>query len=105
MVDLLISIIHSISRRAERKVDTELIKDFKKVTGKNHLLYLMANASLEKPDGAVSEVIFPVVDENTLSNLVKEFKSQGTAYRQKVHNVIRSSYSRHYRRLVPSLRQ
>lgn len=103
LVDLLISIIHSISRRAERKVDTELIKDFKKVTGKNHLLYLMANASLEKPDGAVSEVIFPVVNENTLSNLVKEFKSQGTAYRQKVHIVIRSSYSRHYRRLVPSL--
>lgn len=103
LVDLLISIIHSIGRRAERKVDTELIKDFKKVTGKNHLLYQIANASLEKPDGAVKEVIFPVVDEKTLLNLVKEFKSKGTAYRQKVHIVIRSSYSRHYRRLVPKL--
>jgi hypothetical protein len=103
LVDLLIAIIHGISRRAERKVDTELIKDFKKVTGKHHLLYQIANVSLEKPDGTVKEVIFPVVDEKTLSNLVKEFKSQGTAYRQKVHTVIRSSYSRHYRRLVPKL--
>ena len=103
LVDLLISIIHSIGRRAERKVDLELIKDFKKVTGKNHLLYQIANASLEKPDGAVKEVIFPVVDEKTLLNLVKEFKSKGTAYRQKVHTIIRSSYSRHYRRLVPKL--
>ncbi len=103
LVDLLISIIHGIGRRAEKKVDIELIKDFKKVAGKHNLLYQMANASLENPDGVVKEVIYPVVSEKTLVNLVKEFKSSGTAYHQKVHKVIRSSYSRHYRRLVPKL--
>lgn len=35
--------------------------------------------------------------------MVKEFKANGTAYREKVHTVIRSSYSRHYRRIVPQL--
>ena len=97
LVDLLISIIHGIGKRAEKKVDTELIKDFKKVAGKHNLLYQMANASLENPDGTVKEVIYPVVSEKTLLNLVKEFKSNGTAYHQKVHKVIRSSYSHHYR--------
>jgi hypothetical protein len=63
----------------------------------------MANASLEHPEGKVKEVIYPVACEQTLRDLVKEFKASGTAYRQKVHTVIRSSYSRHYRRLVPKL--
>ncbi|MGB3511174.1 MAG: Tn3 family transposase [Microcoleaceae cyanobacterium] len=103
LIDLLIRIIHGISRRAEKKVDTELIKDFKKVSGKTNLLYQMANASLEHPDGAIKEVIYPVVSEKTLKDLVKEFKSSGTVYHQKVHTNIRSSYSRHYRRLVPKL--
>lgn len=103
LVDLLIRIIHGISRRAEKKVDTELIKDFKKVGGKTNLLYQIANVSLENPDGAVKEVIYPVVSEKTLRDLVKEFKSSGTVYHQKVHTIIRSSYSRHYRRLVPKL--
>lgn len=103
LIDLLIRIIHGISRRAEKRVDTELIKDFKKVSGKTNLLYQMANASLEHPDGAIKEVIYPVVSEKTLRDLVKEFKSSGTVYHQKVHTNIRSSYSRHYRRLVPKL--
>ncbi|NES64070.1 MAG: Tn3 family transposase [Okeania sp. SIO2D1] len=103
LIDLLIRIIHGISRRAEKKVDTELIKDLKKVSGKTNLLYQMANASLEHPDGAIKEVIYPVVSEKTLRDLVKEFKSSGTVYHQKVHTNIRSSYSRHYRRLVPKL--
>ena len=101
LVDLSIAIIHGMGRRAGKKVDTQLIKDFKKVAGKHNLLYQMANASLENPDGAVKEVIYPVVSEKTLLNLVKEFKSSGTAYHQKVYKVIRSSYSRHYRRLLP----
>jgi hypothetical protein len=54
----------------------------------------MANASLEQPDGTVKEVIYPVASEQTLKDLVKEFKASGTAYWEKVHTVIRSSYSR-----------
>jgi len=103
LVDLLISIVHRIGTKAERRVDAQLMKDFKQVGGKHNLLYRMANASLETPEGTVKEVIYPVVSEQTLKDLVKEFKTNGTAYRHQVHTVIRSSYSRHYRRLVPKL--
>lgn len=103
LVDLLIQMIHGINTKAERKVDAQLMQDFKRVAGKQNILYCLANASLEQPEGKVKEVIYPVVSQQTLTDLVKELKANGTAYRQKVHTVIRSSYSRHYRRALPKL--
>ncbi|MEN8906986.1 MAG: Tn3 family transposase [Clostridiales bacterium] len=103
LIELLIQIIHRISVRAERKVDKELIKDFKKVNGKNNILFSIANAILSKPDDTVRNVIFPIVNENTLKSLVKEFKNTGTHYRKKVYTVMRTSYASHYRRIVPEM--
>lgn len=103
LVDLLLQIVQGIGTRAERRVEVQLLRDFKKVGSKHNLLYRIANASLDRPEGTVKDVIYPVVGEQTLKNLVKEFKANGTAYREQVHTVIRSSYSRHYRRIVPNL--
>jgi TnpA family transposase len=103
LIDLLIQLIHKIGVRAERKVDKELIKDFRKVNGKTGILFQMADAALNKPDGIVRDVLFPIVSENVLKALVKEFKNTGSAYRQKVYTVMRSSYSTHYRRMVPQI--
>ena len=63
----------------------------------------MAEASLDHPKGQVDEVIYPVVGEQTLRNLVKEYHASGRSYREKVHTVMRGSYSHHYRRMVPLL--
>ncbi|MHC5825206.1 MAG: Tn3 family transposase, partial [Nostoc sp.] len=101
LVELLIQIVHRISANAEKRVDKELIQDFKRVHGKNNLLYQMAEASLKTPDGTIKDVIFPVVSEVTLKNLVKEYKSTGNAYREKVYTVMRSSYGGYYRRILP----
>ena len=80
LVELLIVTIHHIGARAERKVDRELLDDIKPVTGQQNLLFEVADATLEKPDGIVREVVFPVVSEETLRNLVKEWKATGPAY-------------------------
>lgn len=103
LVDLLIQIIHRIGARAERRVTQELLDDFKKVSGKTGILFQLAEAAMSKPEGIVKEVIYPVVGEQTLKNLVREFKSTGTAYREKVYTVMRSSYGNHYRRMLPFL--
>ena len=103
LVDLLIQMIHGIDTRAKRKVDAQLLQDFKRVTGKHNILYRLANASLEKPEGTVKEVIYPVVGEKTLRELVQEMNANGTTYQKQVHTVLRSSYSRHYRRALPQL--
>ena len=88
---------------AEKRVEKELLTDFKRVTGKTGLLFHLAEASLEHPKGQVDEVIYPVVGEQTLRDLVKEYRASGRSYREKVHTVMRGSYSHHYRRMVPKL--
>ena len=100
LIELLITLIHKISARAKRIVEKEFIKDIRRVHGKNKLLYKVAEASIEKPDGKVKEVIYPVAPEQTLRDLVQEFKSGGS-YEQKVQTIMRGSYSHHYRRMVP----
>lgn len=103
LIELLIQIIHRISVRAERRVEKELINDFRKVNGKTNILFQMADAALNNPDGIIRKVLYPVVNENTLRALVKEFKSTGAQYRQKVYTIMRASYATHYRRMVPEL--
>ena len=103
LVDLLIETIHHIGARAERKVERELLDDLKRVTGKQNLLFELADATLAQPDGVVRDVVFPVVGEQTLRDLVKEWKATGPTYRTTLRTVIRNSYQGHYRRMVPKL--
>ena len=103
LVDLLIETVHRIGARAERKVERELLDDLKRVTGKHNLLFELANATLAQPDGVVRDVVYPIVGEQTLRDLVKEWKSTGPTYRNTLRTVIRNSYRGHYRRMVPKL--
>jgi TnpA family transposase len=105
LVDLLIETIHRIAAHAERKVERELLEDLKRVTGKQNILFELAEASLAQPDGVVREVVFPVAGEQTLRDLVKEWKATGPTYRTTLRTVIRNSYSGHYRRMVPKVLQ
>lgn len=107
LVDLLIETIHRIDARAERKVERELLDDLKRITGKQNLLFELADATLAQPDGVVRDVVcdvvFSVVGEQTLRDLVKEWKATGPAHCVTLRTVIRNSYQGHYRRMVPKL--
>ena len=105
LVDSLIELIHRMGAKAERKVEKELLEDLKRVNGQIGMLFRLAEAALENPDGVVKEIVFPVVNESTLRDLVKEWKSTGPIYRYHVQTVIRSSYQSHYRRMLPQLLQ
>src|SRR3954468_11492376 len=77
LVDLLIETVHHIRAPAEHKVEQELLDDLKRVGGKQSLLFALAGAAVENPDGTVREVLFPVVlfpvvGEQTLRDLVRE---------------------------------
>src|SRR5437764_15355354 len=58
---------------------------------------------MEHTNKPVREVVFPIPNEHTLRDLVAEYKAQGGAYRQKVQEVMRSSYRNHYRQILPAL--
>jgi len=100
LIDLVIATVHRIGARAEKKVTEELVSAFKRVSGKEHILFKVAEASLAAPDGTVRHVVYPAVagGEQTLQDLVREFKTSGSTYRRAVQTTLRASYTNHYRR-------
>ncbi|MGI8810144.1 MAG: DUF4158 domain-containing protein, partial [Acidimicrobiales bacterium] len=103
LVDLLIILVHKVDATAERKVGGELLDNLRRVRGKEGILFAVAEAALDHPDDTVRAALYPVVSEATLKNLVAEAKANDTIFRQRVRTVLRSSYSAHYRRMLPKL--
>lgn len=103
LVDLLIAVVHKMDVRAERKVEGELLEDLKRVRGKQGILFSMAEAAVEHPDETVRRALYPVVGEGTLKDLVREAKASEAVFRGRVRTVLRSSYTAHYRKMLPPL--
>jgi TnpA family transposase len=101
LVELLIRIVHRLSVRAEKHVVKELLSDLQRVHGKTTLLFKLAEAALAHPRGIVNEVLYPIVGEPILAARVQAYHAHSPAYRHHVHTLVRSSYSHHYRRMVP----
>ena len=65
------------------------------------LLYRIAEAVIEEPDGTIRTVLFPQVKEETFRELVAEAKASGPQYRIWYHYVMRQKYIHHYRQMLP----
>jgi len=103
LIELLIAIIHKIDVKAVKKVEQEMIRDFKKVRGKDSILRDIAELSIENPDGLIKDVIYPIYGQDILTNIVKDLKNNNTSFKKKVYTVMKNSYSKHYRRMLPKL--
>ena len=78
----------------------ELIAEFKRVTGKENLLFRIAEAALSAPESRVRDVVFPAVSggEQTLREVVAELRSKSPTYRRTVKTSMRASCTSHYRK-------
>ena len=105
LVELLTGLIHRIGARAERRVEKELIGELAGVPGKRGILRRMVTAALDKPDGTVREVVYPVVPggETTLRDLARELMATERVVAERVRYQLRGSYSHHYRRMLAPL--
>jgi TnpA family transposase len=103
LTELLVDTVHRIGSKADRRVSEAFLDDLKRVTGKTNLLFQLADATLTKPDGIVRDVVFPVVGEATLRDLVKEWKATGPTFKNTLRGKIRDSYRSHYRQMLPAL--
>ena len=84
LADLLIAVVHKMAAKAQRKVEKEFLADLRRVNGKTNLLFRLAEAALANPDGVVSEVLFPVVDQQTPSSTCRAVTLPSTSlYRDK----------------------
>ncbi|WP_204357622.1 MULTISPECIES: hypothetical protein [unclassified Streptomyces] len=103
LVELLVALVHKINARAERRVERQLTAELKKVRGKEGILFRLADAAVGQPEGTVRTVLYPVVGEKTLRDLVAEAKANERAFKAKVRTTLRSSYSSYYRQMLPPL--
>lgn len=101
LVELLIDTVHHLQKRAEDRVNKTFLADLRRVSGKNEILVKLSEAALAQPDGIVRRVLYPVVGEETMRDIVKEHYAGGLAYQQKIYAAIRSSYRAHYRQGLP----
>ena len=102
LVELLIQLLNTIRLRAKQKVEQELLADFIKVGGKQQLLFQMVAAIWKNPDGIIRDVLYPLIGEDRLEQLVKESKQTGNYY-QHIQTRISGSYTHHYRQILPEL--
>jgi len=102
LVDLLIRVLKDIRVRAQSHEEKRLLHDFIRVGGKQQLLFRLAEAMLEKPEGIIREVLYPVIGEARLKALVEEAKNTGV-YQRSVQLHITASYAHHYRQILPAL--
>ena len=101
VVRMLLEIIRRIDTQTEKHLQKELLRDIKRVAGKVQLLYRIAEAVVEEPDGIIRTVLFPQVKEATFRDLAAEAKTSGPQYRIWYQYVMRQKYVHHYRQMLP----
>lgn len=99
LVDLLIQVIHKIGKRSENKVNKKIVAELKKVYGKQAILVDLARVTVSNPHGIIKEVVYPVVKEETLQEIIKESQFE-KGYKEQVYTLMRASYGSHYRRML-----
>jgi Domain of unknown function (DUF4158) len=67
-----LDVIRRIETQTEKHLEKTLLQDIKRVAGKVQLLYRIAEAVVEAPDGTIRNVLFPCVTEDTFHDLVAE---------------------------------
>ena len=102
LVELLLEIIHRLQTRSRRTVVTGIARDIERVHGKERLLFDIAEAAIEDPEGRVVDVIYPVAGAARLKAVIDEHRARGTLD-ECIQTVMRGSYAGHYRRMMPKL--
>jgi hypothetical protein len=103
VVRMMLEVIRRIETQTEKHLHKELLRDIKRVAGKVQMLFRVAEAVVEEPDGTIREVLFPRVTEATFRELVAEAKASGPQYRIWYQYVMRQKYVHHYRQILPSV--
>jgi TnpA family transposase len=101
IVRMFIEIIHRIDVRAEKQRDKELLRDLKRVDGKTQILFRLAEAIVENPDGTIRDTIFPIVKAETFHSLVAEKEASGPQYQRMYRRFMKEKYTHHYSRMLP----
>jgi TnpA family transposase len=102
LTDLLIQLIKRIFVSGENKLKFELSKVFEIKKGCNNkkILNLLASAIISHEDILVKDAIYPVISKKELEDILVSNNGKASSYADCVYKRARSSYLRHYRRML-----
>lgn len=99
-IDRLLQIIHRIQTRSRRVVITGIARDIERVHGKDRLLFDIAQAAVEDPEGRVIDGIFPMAGVPKLKAVIGEHRARGTPDKR-IQTVTLGSNAGHFCRMLP----
>lgn len=100
IIDIFLKLIRRIQKKADKKLEKELISRIKTVYKKRELLYKIAKASTQNPNDTVESVLFAVVGEDILFRIIEEYEGQDLSYDNTKTAERKNRYTRSYRRMV-----
>ena len=100
IIEIFLKLIHRIEKKADTKLELDLIKSIKTVYKKRELLYKMAKASTKNPHDTVANVLFPAVGKEILYRIIEEYEEQDLNYEDTQTIEKKKKYTRSYRRIV-----
>ena len=103
IIDMFCSIMSSITTTSEKRIAKKLQSEIKKIYSKDTILFNIANICIKKPDETIRKAIYPIADETKLQNIINDYNVRGVNYHLVLHEHVKNSYSRHYRRMIYQL--
>ena len=103
LVDLLIETFHKMAKRAEKKVEAELVGTAQLVRGKTQVIRRVARAVVDDAEGRIQDVILPVAGLRWWESVLEEAEWEGEGFRTNVRTTMHRAFKAHYRRILPEL--
>ena len=92
LVDLLIETFHKMAKRAEKKVEAELVGTAQLVRGKAQVIRRVARAVVDGTDGLVQDVILPVAGLRWWESVLEEAEWEGEGFRTNVRTTMHRAF-------------
>jgi TnpA family transposase len=97
---IFLKLIRRIGKKADKKLERDLISSIKTVYKKRELLYKMAKASTQSPHDTVENALFSVVGKEILYRIIEEYEGRDLNYKNTQTREKKKKYTRSYRRMV-----
>ncbi|QUH04983.1 hypothetical protein HUO13_33135 [Saccharopolyspora erythraea] len=103
LVAVLIGLVHQLHARIESRFDQSLPQDPWLERERHALLPKLLGAALDRPDEPVRSVLYPLVSEKTMRELVKDAATREAMHVRRKRAVLRSTYSSPYQQVLALL--
>ncbi|EQD86551.1 hypothetical protein GCM10009533_37270 [Saccharopolyspora spinosporotrichia] len=103
LVAVLIGLVHQLHARIEARFEQSLPQDPWLERERHALLPKLLGAALDRPDEPVRSVLYPLVSEKTMRELVKDAATREAMHVRRKRAVLRSTYSSPYQQVLALL--